>query len=74
MQTPKEEMMQLISTCIENQDFQTARECLKIYSNSFGADEFFDSCTLSLLNDNGPRVSLICLDVSASTLEDYLAV
>ena len=30
MQTPKEEMMQLISTCIENQDFQTARECLNL--------------------------------------------
>ena len=73
MQTPKEEMIQLITTCIEKQDFQTAHKCLDIYSRSFGADEFFDSCTLSLLNYNGPKVSLICLDVNASVLEDYLA-
>lgn len=73
MQTPQEEMMQLITTCIENRDFRTAHECLNIYSNTFGEDAFFDSCTLSLLTCDGPKVSLICLDITASTLEDYLA-
>lgn len=72
MKTPQEEMMRLISGCIENEDFQTARKCLNIYSNTFGEDAFFDSCTLSLLACDGPKVSLICLDVSNSTLEDYL--
>lgn len=72
MPTPQDEMMQLISTCIKNQDFQTAHKCLNIYSRTFGEDAFFDSCTLSLLNCDGPKVSLICLDVSASTLENYL--
>lgn len=73
MQTPQEEMRQLILDRIENEDFQTARECQNIYRNTFGEDAFFDSCTLSLLTCDGPKVSLICLDVSASTLEDYLA-
>lgn len=72
MQTPQEEMMELISTCMDARDFQTARECLNIYSNTFGEDNFFDSCTLSLLTCDGPKVSLICLDISTSTLEDYL--
>lgn len=73
MQTPQEEMTQLILTCIESGDYTTATECLSIYRNTFGEDSFFDSCMLSLLNCNGPKVSLICLDVSDSTLEDYLS-
>lgn len=74
MQTPQEEMAQLILTCIQNSNFSTARECLHIYQGTFGEDDFFDSVTLTLLNENGPKVSLLCLDVSDVTLEKYLAV
>lgn len=74
MQTPQNEMQQLINTCIESSDFNTARECLEIYKNSFGCDSFYESCVVLLLAYNGPKVMLIGLDVSDSTLEDYLAI
>lgn len=73
MQTPQNEMQQLINTCIESRDFDAARECLGIYQNSFGYDSFYESCAVLLLAYDGPKVMLIGLDVSDSTLEDYLA-
>lgn len=73
MQTPQEEMQQLIDGCLANYDFKTARECLNIYRNSFGCDSFYESCTISLLSCDGPKVTLIGLDIIDSTLENYLA-
>lgn len=73
MQTPQCEMQQLINTCIENRDFNAARECLTIYKSSFGCDSFYESCAILLLAYDGPKVTLIGLDVSDFTLEDYLS-
>lgn len=39
--SPNDEMKQLIQQCIDNNDFSTAAECLKIYQHSFGLDDFF---------------------------------
>ena len=58
MQTPQEEMQTLIQTCFESQDYVTAYECLNIYKNSFGCDDFYEACSISLLNYNGPKVTL----------------
>lgn len=74
MQTPQNEMQQLIITCIEGRDFNATRECLEIYKSSFGCDSFYESCAVLLLAYDGPKVMLIGLDVSDSTLEDYLAM
>lgn len=46
--SPQEEMMQLIKQCISAKDFTSASECLKIYKCSFGADDFFHSCHISI--------------------------
>lgn len=73
MQTPQEEMQTLIQTCFESQDYATVYKCLNIYKNSFGCDEFYESCSILLLNCNGPKVTLISLDVSDAALETYLA-
>lgn len=46
--SPKDEMMQLIQQCISARDFTSAAECLEIYKRSFGADNFFYSCKISI--------------------------
>lgn len=46
--SPKNEMMQLINQCISEKDFSTAAECLKIYKNSFGTDDFYHFCKMSV--------------------------
>ncbi len=46
--SPKDEMMQLINQCISSKNFDSARECLKIYQHSFGADDFFHLCNISI--------------------------
>lgn len=46
--SPKDEMMQLIQQCISEKDFISAAECLEIYKRSFGADNFFYSCKISI--------------------------
>lgn len=73
MQTPQNEMQQLINTCLNSGDFHAAWECLEIYHQSFGSDSFYESSSILLLNLNGPKVTLIGLDVSASALETYLS-
>lgn len=72
MQTPQNEMQQLIIDCFEKHDYDTMRECLKIYQSSLGTDSFFEAYTIKLLSSNGPKVSLICLDVDDDTLNRYL--
>lgn len=46
--SPKDEMIQLIQQCISMKDFSSATECLEIYKHSFGADDFFHSCRISI--------------------------
>ncbi len=46
--SPNDEMKQLIQQCIDNSDFSTAAECLKIYQRTFGLDDFFFSCNNSI--------------------------
>ena len=46
--SPKDEMIQLIQQCILAKDFMSAAECLEIYKQSFGADNFFSSCQISI--------------------------
>lgn len=46
--SPKDEMIQLIQQCILAKDFMSAAKCLEIYKQSFGADNFFSSCQISI--------------------------
>lgn len=46
--SPKQEMSQIIQQCISAGDFSSAAECLKIYKQSFGTDNFFQSCNISI--------------------------
>lgn len=71
--TPHEEMIQIIQDCIKTSAFQTARECLAVYKNTFGNDDFYEACLLSLINLDGPLVSLICLHAEDSDIDTYLA-
>lgn len=64
--SPQLEMQQLINQCIFSNDFDTATQCLKIYTDSFGEDKFSQSCTISItpvtvfyiINDNEPEPDL----------------
>ena len=46
--SPKDEVIQLIQQCILAKDFMSAAKCLEIYKQSFGADNFFSSCQISI--------------------------
>lgn len=46
--SPKDEIIQLIQQCILAKDFMSAAKCLEIYKQSFGADNFFSSCQISI--------------------------
>lgn len=71
--TPQEEMQQLILTCLDKQDFQTALTCLDIYKKNFCRDSFYESANVSLLAIGGPKVTVIGLDIPDSAIEDYFA-
>lgn len=57
--SPKEEMRQLIKTCIETNDTDTALKCLEIYQSSFGSDDFYLDCISFICPPE--RISLICI-------------
>lgn len=70
---PQNEMKQIIKGCIGNRSYSTACECLHIYEKTFGYDEFYISCQLTILNENGPLVSLICMSDSEKDISVFLS-
>ena len=61
-QSPKKEMQQIITNLIETNSTDTIWECIKIYSKTFGMDNFCKS--LYEIPSIQPLVSLVCIDVS----------
>lgn len=70
--SPKKEMQQIILECITSHSYQTAAECLSIYQKTFGQDEFHSECELTLICENGPSVSLICIDSDADSVNNFI--
>lgn len=72
--TIKTDMMQIIQNCISEGQFETARESLDIYRNTFGNDGFYNQCFVALtLQYDPPAVSVICLNTSDEQVERYIA-
>ena len=70
--SPKKEMQQIIRECITSHSYQTAAECLSIYQKTFGQDEFHSECELTLICEDGPSVSLICIDSDADSVNNFI--
>ena len=69
--SPKEEMQQIITNLIATNNTQAISESVKIYSKSFGIDDF---CLSVYSNPTSqPLISLICLDISDEDLEHFLS-
>lgn len=70
---PQNEMKQIIENCIDSCSYTTACECLDIYQNTFGCDQFYKSCELTILNETGPLVSLICIQSNKGDVNNFLS-
>ena len=71
--SPQEEMIQLIKQCILHKDFSTAAECLTIYRQTFGEDDFFHTYHATLIPvsviyiQSETDSAELCLDTMIST-------
>lgn len=52
--------------------YQLASECLNVYQNTFGPDNFYTEHSLSLIRENGPSISLICIDSDAASVDSFI--
>lgn len=68
----QKEMQQIIEDCIISNSYNTAYECLKIYKNTCGIDEFYRACSLDIVCRSGPLVSLICIQSNISEVQIFL--
>lgn len=69
---PKLEMQTLLNKCLSNRTFDLLTQGLSIYQNTFGKDSFYMEMSNSYLKEE-PLLSLICLNVSDSQIEDFLS-
>lgn len=69
---PQIEMMNIIKSCLDKNDIETTTACLDIYEKTFGKDNFYQYCQYSLLQKDGPTVSLICLSDDAASVNAFL--
>lgn len=70
--SPKQEMQMLLMQCLDQQAYEAAAEGLKTYEQTFGKDAFSESCS-ALFPQDGPQVSLICLNVPDEMIDEYLS-
>lgn len=69
--SPKENMQMIIQQCIHNNDWFSAYESFKIYTNTFHSDDFIQKYQPKVL-PYGPLVSLICLHCTDDFVESFL--
>ncbi len=70
--SPQKEMQQIIRECMNSHSYQTATECLSIYQKTFGQDAFYLEYKLTLNCENGPSISLICMENDASSVNNFV--
>ena len=68
----KEQLQSTIMQSMEHLSQETVYGTLKIYKNYFGADDFFNQCALTI-SQQGPLVSLICLNCSDNYIDEILS-
>lgn len=70
--SPQKEMQQIIRTSIADRSWQLASECLDIYLKTFGYDDFYTEHALTLICENGPSVTLICIQCDSDYIDDFV--
>ena len=67
----KEKMRQIITQGMSIAP-QTVYQSLNVYQENFGADDFFNNAAIAF-SQQGPLVSLICLNCSNNDIDEFLS-